>query len=273
MKFSFKAQTPFDVLLHLLIIVAMLVIMVLSFFYIYLPITTNHNETVTVPKVVGMRLADLENVLGERDLEYVVDDSIYKPGAEPFTVHKQFPFPDEKVKAGRKIYVEIYSKQPPLVKMPNLLNRTLINAQDELLSYDLLLGKTEYVPDLQLNSVIKQRWNGQEVAEGTPIPKGSRIDLIVGNGQGNTEFELANYVGMPRDEAELAITGVGLQIDVVTYDNTSTLPPGTIIKQKPSAGTKTRAGEVVDIWVAGEDPAKSAGSEGDGTEAAEEEGN
>lgn len=268
MKFSFRAQTRLDVLLHLLIIISLLVIMVLCFFYIYLPITTNHNETVTVPKITGMRLADLEQVLGERDLEYVVDDSIYEPNVEPLTIYKQFPLPDDKVKAGRKIYIEIYAKQPPLIKMPNLLNRAVLNAQEELLNYKLEIGAIKYVPDLQSNSVIKQQWNGKDISEGELVPKGSRIDLIVGNGQGNTEFDLQNYVGMPRDEAEFAINATNLQIDVVTYDNTSTQPAGTIIKQKPAAGTKIRAGDVIDIWIAGENPANQVDTEG--TDDAEE---
>jgi beta-lactam-binding protein with PASTA domain len=142
--------------------------------------------------------------------------------------------------------------------MPNLLNRSLINAQGELESYGLLLGKIEYVPDLQQNAVLKQRVNGRDVAEGAEVPKGSRIDLVVGDGLGNQEFEVPNLIGKPQEEASLLLSGSGLQVGSVIFEEHADTTQGLVIKQKPAAGTKIRVGDVVDIWVIGTDPAKSA---------------
>ena len=77
--------------------------MVFGFFYVYLPITTNHGETIVVPKVTGMNQADLEDYLDERNLDYLVDDSTYNASIKPGTVMQQEPRAGEQVKEGRKI--------------------------------------------------------------------------------------------------------------------------------------------------------------------------
>ena len=68
-----KPETWFDVLLHFFLIAVVGLLLVLGFFYVYLPITTHHGETIVVPKVTGMSLANLDNFLDERDLAYFVE--------------------------------------------------------------------------------------------------------------------------------------------------------------------------------------------------------
>ena len=48
---------------HVLIITIITLLMIFFFFYIYLPVTTNHGETVTVPDLKGIALEDLDNFL------------------------------------------------------------------------------------------------------------------------------------------------------------------------------------------------------------------
>jgi len=159
----FRAENKRDIFLHILIALLSGSILVVAFFKIYLPYTTNHGETITVPNLQGMHKDKLEEFLSERNLEIQIDDSSYNAGAQPFLVFQQYPLPGSKVKQSRKIYVSINSKNPPLVKMPNLKDRSFINAQRELESFGLLLGEINYVPDLQLNAVLKQSINGREI--------------------------------------------------------------------------------------------------------------
>lgn len=258
-KFSLKAETTRDVILHLIIIVLVSQIFVLAFFYGYLPWTTNHGQTISVPNVVGMKLNDLDDFLGSRDLQFVVSDSTYIPGAAPFTVFSQFPLNGALVKQGRKIYVTVISKNPPNVKMPDLSNRSLTNAQGELESYGLEMGEIKYVPDLQQNSVLRQLYKGKEVPEGSLVPKGAKIDLIVGDGLGNQEFDMPDLIGKPQDEAELTLTGSNLNIGIITYEPHPEREQGIILRQKPAAGNKIRVGDVVDLVVIGTDPSAQSG--------------
>ena len=61
MAFNFlRAETRRDVFLHLLIVFLTGAIMVVGFFNVYLPYTTNHGESITVPNLLGMQKDQLE---------------------------------------------------------------------------------------------------------------------------------------------------------------------------------------------------------------------
>jgi len=252
MAFKFlKAENKRDVYLHLLIVLLTAAVLVVAFFNLYLPYTTNHGQTITVPNLYGMHRDQLEEFLDERDLEYQIDDSSYHAGMQAYLVYQQYPLAGSKVKQGRKIYVSINSSKPPLVKMPNLLNRSYLNAQRELENNGLLLGETKLVPDLQFNAVLKQQVGGKDIPPGTQISKGTRIDLIIGDGLSNRELDVPDLRGMPLDEAITLLQGSGLQKGSVLPEENSSVPANSVTRQKPEAGTRIKEGDVVDIWVSG----------------------
>lgn len=248
-----SSNTPLDVLKHLVLIVAAGLLLVLGFFYVYLPVSTHHGETITVPKVTGMNVADLERYLDERKLAYFVDDSSYSPSIRPFTVLLQDPAPGEKVKEGRKIYLQVSMKNPPVIKMPALKGGSSKTAMLILKSYDLVVGQIQLVPDLAQNEVLKQLVNGKEIAPGAPIAKGTRVDLVVGDGEGNQTFAVPNLLNMPADEAITLLAGQGLQKgEVFELPAEEGQTAGTVVRQRPVPGPDAtiRAGQLVDIWVA-----------------------
>lgn len=251
----FKTNSFVGVLVHLGIMALIVAALIVGFFYLYLPSATNHGETISVPKITGMQLADAEQLLDEQSLRYFINDSTYKPDQKPFEVLTQDPAPGAKVKEDRKVYISINMKNPPMIKMPKLIDGSVKNAELILKSYDLRKGNITYVPDLQQNAVLKQFVNGQEVQPGQPVPKGAVVDLHVGDGLGNTEFEVPDVVGMPVDEASILLVGQGLQVGNIFYDPASTEPAGTVVKQRPFAevDAKIRVGELVDLWVAGDE--------------------
>ncbi|MBJ6142195.1 PASTA domain-containing protein [Hymenobacter sp. BT559] len=247
----FKSDTWFDVFKHLAVIAVLGTGLVLGFFYVYLPLTTHHGETIVVPKVTGMNLADLENYLDQRNLSYYVDDSSYSASATPLQVLTQEPAPGEKVKEDRKIYISVAMRRPPVIKMPKLTEGSVKNAQLILKSYDLEVGQLKFVPDLAQNMVLKQQLNGQDIAPGAPIAKGSKIDLIVGDGQGNQDFAAPTLVNMPEDEARTLLAGQGLQMgEAFKQAATDGQTPGTVVRQRPLPGTPIRMGQLVDLWIA-----------------------
>ncbi|PRY12800.1 beta-lactam-binding protein with PASTA domain [Pontibacter ummariensis] len=252
----FKANSFADVLKHLAIMAAIVAVLVVGFFYVYLPYTTNHGESIPVPRIEGMQLSDAEELLEDQNLRYFINDSTYKPDLEPFVILTQDPAPGAEVKEDRKIYISVNMKNPPMIKMPKLVDGSVKNAELILKSYDLKRGKITKIPDLQENAVLKQLVNGREVQPGEMIPKGSVVDLQVGDGLGNTEFEVPDVVGQPVDEASVALVGQGLQIGNIIYVQGSEEPDGTVLKQRPypEVNAKIRVGEFVDLWVAGQEP-------------------
>jgi beta-lactam-binding protein with PASTA domain len=252
-----KSDTPIDLVKHLVVMAVATAALVFGFFFVYLPLTTNHGETIVVPKITGMNQADLEDYLDERNLRYFVDDSTYNPRVAPFQVLNQDPAPGEKVKEDRKIYITVAMKNPPVIKMPKLTDGSEKNAQMIISSYGLTVGKLIKVPDVRQNQVLRQLVDGKEIAPGSPIAKGTRVDLEVGDGLGNQEFAVPNLINMPADEATTLLVGQGLQLGETFYQEPQEgETEGTVVKQRPvaSPGATIRMGQLVDIWVAGKAP-------------------
>ena len=249
----FKANTPLDVVKHLALVLGAAALLVLGFFYVYLPVTTHHGETITVPKITGMNVAELGKYLDARHLAYFVDDSSYNPNIRPLTVLTQDPAPGEKVKESRKIYLQVAMKRPPVIKMPKLVDGSVKNAQLILQSYDLVVGQIKLVPNLAQNAVLRQFVNGKEIAPGAPVAKGTRIDLEVGDGLGNQEFLVPDLVKMPQDEAITLLAGQGLlKGEVFEVAAEEGQVPGTVVRQRPVPGPNAtiRTGQLVDLWIA-----------------------
>jgi beta-lactam-binding protein with PASTA domain len=255
-----KANSAKDVFIHLLIILGIFIGLVLCFFYLYLPATTNHGETITVPKLTGMNSQELESFLKAKHLRYQINDSSYTPGVKPYTILTQHPIEGSKVKKNRKIYVAIASTIPPKVKMPKLIDASLRSAETTLRSLDLVVGKITYVPNPFPNLVLKQLIKGQPVKAGTLLSKGTKVDLVVSNGTGSEEFDVPDVVGMDVEEARLLLESQGIGIGLTRSDPSSSKKKGTITKQRPAAdsGRKIKPGEEIDIWVTGAvDPGNS----------------
>ncbi|MCP4458617.1 MAG: penicillin-binding protein [Cytophagales bacterium] len=253
---------------HLLITVGSGIFIILFFFYIYLPATTNHGESITVPDVKNQHLSDLDDILVSRSLRYEVNaDSGYSSAAEPLAVLDQFPKANAKVKENRKIYVTLNAKRPPLVRMPNLIDKSLKIAQITLESFDLRLGRVDHVPDNALNAVIYQLHRSIEIEAGQMLPKGSMIDLKVGDGRGNRYWKMYKYTGQSYEDAKIAIIGTGLKIGAVTHvldpeivvetvstegDTTGVVVDvsvGDVVKQRPVSGRTVKIQDIVDLWV------------------------
>jgi beta-lactam-binding protein with PASTA domain len=244
-----KANSLKDLLIHLAIMAGILIAILLVFFYLWLPYTTHHGETITVPTLKGMQADQLDDFLSERNLRYEINDSTYIPGTKPNTVILQHPSEGSKVKENRKIYITIAAKNPPKVKMPNLVDHSLRSAEMELKGFDLVKGKVTMVPSPYHNLVIRQLVNGKEVLAGSYIPKGTIVDLQVGSGAGGAEIELPNLVGMDLVTAKAKLAELGLGMGSEIPEVASEEVPGTVVKQRPEATAKIHKGEMVDLWV------------------------
>ena len=225
-------------------------VMLLFFFYIYLPATTNHNETITVPDLEGMAFDDINELLTNRNLGFeVMSDSGYSEEYDPFYILSQNPKPGAKVKENRKIYLTLNAKVPPQVRMPNLINTDLPNAEDILVSNGLKRGEITYVPDRRVNAVISQKLKGEDVAMGTMIYKGSAIDLEIGNGEGIKSFPTPDFLGKTLAEVRFQIEASGLKLDEINFIKNDTVPANLVYKQLPPQGRSIRTGDLVEIWI------------------------
>jgi len=256
MKIGTNSRT--DLFVHISLVVALIVALFLAFFFLYLPFTTNHGQSITVPNLKGMSIEQIEDYLDKRNLRYEVSDCTFVAGAKPLSVIRQHPKPGMTVKEGRKIYVYITSLNAPNIKMPQLIDRTKRSAIAELERLGLQLGKINYVPDPAQDAVMEQLYNGKPILPGTLIPQGTKIDLALGDGIGNTEFDVPNVVGSTLEEALFVLKGSNLAKPLIQYVDDPSQPPGTVVKQNPEAGAgnKIRVGDIIDLWVVGQPDAQ-----------------
>lgn len=268
-------NNPYSLVIN---VVMMLVIaggIIAGFFYIYLPSTTQHSETITVPDVTGMTYQEAAKVLAKHSLRFAIYDSgavNYRSDVPANTVLSHTPGVNAKVKENRKIYFRINPSRPPAVNMPDLFDSSLKNAYVRLRNLGLTIGEIERVPDRSgcsscVNTVLQIVYKGKEVSKeqvdrGFKVLKGSTVNLVVSDGLGNTTTEVPNLIGMPYDEAEFALIGMGLGVGRVKYVESDTLA-GVVLKQSPNIVKKSqneegeekeekayiRLGRVIDLWV------------------------
>ncbi|HPD64459.1 MAG TPA: PASTA domain-containing protein [Bacteroidia bacterium] len=234
-------------LLVFIIVFSVLIFSGLKFLKVY----THHGESLSVPDFKGSTIEEVEKICKEKNLRYEVIDSVYVPDTRYFTVVEQNPKPFSKVKRKRKIYLTICSDTPPRVKLPDIIDVTLRQAVSILQSYGLKLGELEYVPDIGKNLVLKVKKDGRILNPGDYVSKGSKIDLVLGDGLSSEKVAVIDVRGLTYDEAVFALSGIGLNVGAVILSqpvkDTSVC---VVYKQYPEpSDVMLPQGDAVDIWL------------------------
>lgn len=174
--------------------------------------TTNHGQKIKVPILFGKNVKHIQGTLDELGLTYEILDSIYDPKKPEGTILSQDPRPTDStdvfVKEGRIIKVRV-SKKTNLIEMPSLLDKSERFAQSVLKNRGLKY-KITYKPTSESNgAVLEQRYKGKEIEEGTRIPIGSTITLIVGKNEGGGEpVQIPDLIGLTISEVKVRLSGM-----------------------------------------------------------------
>lgn len=157
---------------------------IMLIFMYWLDFTTNHGEEITVPNLAKLSEEQAEEKLDELDLDYVILDSVdFRKDFPKFSVVEQDPVAGSKVKKDRKIYLKLNSSGYASVKMPDLIEKTLRQAEPSLKALGLEIGSKEYVPYLGKDMVLEMKLNGKKLKPGDKVMKSSKIDLVLGDGK------------------------------------------------------------------------------------------
>ncbi|MFT5780155.1 MAG: beta-lactam-binding protein with PASTA domain [Crocinitomicaceae bacterium] len=169
---------------------------------------TNHGVKTIVPNLVGKNQNNVKNLLSTTGLEYEVLDSLYDPTKVEGTVLSQDPRPttatDIFVKPGRSIKLRV-SKRTQLLDMPGLVDKSQRFAETILKSRGFRY-KLEYKSSREAHgAVLQQLYKNKPIAEGTRIPIGSSIKLIVGRDQAGVPQSLPDLFGLTIAEARARV--------------------------------------------------------------------
>lgn len=149
----------------------------------WLKVTTNHGNFETVPNLTGKSVEVAKIELKENNLVLEIQDSAnYNPKYPKFSVIEQEPPPGTKVKENRKIYLTLNPSGYRKILVPNLRERTLRQAKPTLEALGFKVGDITYIDNIGKDIVLKMLFKGKEIQSKTELPKTSKIDLVLGNG-------------------------------------------------------------------------------------------
>ncbi len=234
------------------LIAAVITVAVILFVAFYsLRYYTKHGQGLNVPALKGLAFTQAISKLEALGLRYEVD-SVYIMDTPPGTVIDQDPNANTYVKDNRTIYLTISMNTAPNVKFPDIDSKPFTQAQAIIESFGLKLGDTTYKSDVARDVVLQVSFGGQSLTVGQLIPKGSRIDLVLGDGKGNEEVDIPTLIGLTKDEALFALrNGAMLNLGMVTWEGVITdSTSAVIVKQEPFATdsvTKVKIGTPVNI--------------------------
>ena len=166
--------------LIIMIIISGLIVFIIG---MSLQMITKHGQEYELPDFTGMTAQQLQNFeqdSNDYDFQLVVIDSVFVPDKEGGIVLTQDPVAGSKVKKGRKVYLSIVALSMPKIEMPNLVDLSLRQAENMLLTNDLKRGQIIYKASKYPNAVLEQRYKGRIIEPGKLIPYHSEITLVVG---------------------------------------------------------------------------------------------
>lgn len=211
---------------------------------------TNHGESIAVPDFTGVKLSQLDKFIADKHVRYQIIDSLYAPKSPKGVVIRQEPEAQALVKDNHIIYLYVTSLMPPGIVMPKLVDRSLRQATAMIANYGLKLGKITYTPNECSNCVLEQMVKGNPVAPGKIIPKGTLIELEIGQGKGNEEVEVPCLYGLTKKEARLRLQALSLELGEVIYDNVKDSLTSKVFDQSPSCDkSRVSTGTIVDLFL------------------------
>ncbi|MDO9579883.1 MAG: PASTA domain-containing protein [Bacteroidales bacterium] len=238
--------------LGLAVIIVVGVVMILL---IWMNFYTRHGQARPVPDFFGLSLEQSDSLAKKSKLRYEVIDSVYTTIVPRGCVAEQNPKPGFKVKKWRNIVLTFNAFNPEMVAMPNLVDLPIRQAIALIGSSGLEMGQLKYKPDLSIDIVLEQVFNGKMVSEGDSLQKGSVIDLVLGKGLSNKRTPVPDLIGMNLEPAKNKILVSSLNLGTYIYDNTIINGEDTtsafVYKQNPEFkdDASLQLGSAIYLWL------------------------
>ena len=165
----------------LLVLVSVATLLLLSFYG--LNWHTRQGNFIEVPNLNTMTIVDAQELLRDQDLNYeVIDSARFNPDYAPFAVIEQTPLAGEMVKKNRKIYLTLNPANYNEVILPDVIQITRRSAESTLRAVGLEIGEILYQDNIGKDMVLQLRYDQAPIAPGDKLPKTSRVDIVLGNG-------------------------------------------------------------------------------------------
>ncbi len=204
-------------------------------------VVSSGKPTIGLRDVTDYTLADAQKDLTSDRLQVKVTRK-FDPSPKD-TVLDETPKPGSKIRQGSTVKL-LVSDGPAPIKVPNLVGKTLDQAQALAAKLGFTISVTEEAPIPNVPPhVIAQ----QETPPGQKVNAGSTIYVIVSKGGGLGQ--IPDVRGQDFVTAQQALKAAGFQVGVNYTPSVSGPENGTIINEQPQGGTTAEKGSQVQLWV------------------------
>jgi eukaryotic-like serine/threonine-protein kinase len=241
--------------LNHLTIIAGTGIFIILFVIFGLRIYTRHGKAYAVPDLRGLTIEEAEMVTRARRLNFKVSDSVYISQEERGRVIDQNPSPNFRVKENRTIFLTINAMNPERVSMPDVTGVSLRQARALIETHGLQVGKLIYIPDLAVNNVLNQQYQGKDIKAGEMVIRGESIDLVIGEGLSSRTTYVPDLIRLRQEEARNRILESSLNVGATLFDGTVKTHNDSlnafVWRQRPehSENLQIRLGSDIDLWL------------------------
>lgn len=162
---------------------------------------TNHGVEVEVPDLSGLTIHQAMEKLDDLNLRYEVDSIKFTEDHPPYAILDYFPVPGSHVKPGRRIFIKSNPSTWRPIELPDLIDKSMRLAKTQLTMRGFVIGDTIYIEDPARDAVLGVLYNGDTIQAGKLLPRGSKIDLVLGRGF-KMDMPVPNVEGLSLTEAK-----------------------------------------------------------------------
>ena len=203
------------------------------------------SEEIVMINIVGMEENEAKEAVEKLGLRFEVRARVKNSEFEPGKVTDQDIKEGIKLKKNYPIQATI-SEGSDLVQVPNLINKTLSEAEAILESKGLLIGRVDYD---ESDTVPKDLVMEQIPGDLSEVEVGSRISIIISKGEEVKTILMPNITGWKEADAKNEILKLGLTIGNVQPQPSNEFAKGIVTWQSYLTGTELESKTVVDLYI------------------------
>ena len=196
-----------------------------------------------VPRVLGLTVPEAQAEIQKSKLQVTDGGAEPHPSAPAGIVVWQDPPPGVVAPEGAKVTL-VSSAGPPKIPVPDVSGLDATLAQSLVAAAGLVVSQVESVQAAAPTGLAMLT----RPAQGTALAPGSGLTIVVSRGA--PTIPIPDLLGMASGDARTRLENEGLQLGTVTRRRTADASPGTVVGQRPAAGTLAAPGTVVDVVVA-----------------------
>lgn len=202
-------------------------------------------KEIMVPNIKGMTVEQAKSELNKLNLDLEEGDEVYSSKFDAGEIASQDPEAETLVKEGFTVTVNVSKGKGKAKTIPNVVNRTVTDAEFVLESYGYIRGNiTSDYSDLPKDVVIQQ-----SPEAGTKAAPGTVVNIIVSLGTAVEQVTMPNVMGMDIDTATTALEKAGLKIGTIGYDMSNAYAINTVMWQQYEPSVKIDKGSGVNLKI------------------------